>query len=114
MIDSIIGWFGITQYDDKCVISIDNLVETTWLERYPCQIEIAYYQGLEFIGNSYRKYLIEKEYRISANPRTFGNPTYNAILEQILTVLGYLVRTYYIKYTYIDIDDPWLGILAAT
>ena len=42
MIDSIIGWFEITQYDDKRTISIENLVETTRLARYPSQTEITY------------------------------------------------------------------------
>ena len=30
MINPMIGWFEITQYDNKIVISIANLVETTW------------------------------------------------------------------------------------
>ena len=34
MIDSVTGWFKITQYDDKSEISITNLAETTWLTRY--------------------------------------------------------------------------------
>ena len=51
MIDSVIGWFKITQYDDKIVISIAYLVETTWLTRYPRPTEITYEQGSEFIGH---------------------------------------------------------------
>ena len=31
MIDPVTGWFEITQYDEKIVIEITNLVETTWL-----------------------------------------------------------------------------------
>ena len=45
MIDPVTGWFEITQYDDKRAISITNLVETTWLSRYPRPIEIMYDQG---------------------------------------------------------------------
>ena len=45
MIDPVTGWFEITQYDDKRAISITNLVETTWLSRYPRPIEIKYDQG---------------------------------------------------------------------
>ena len=30
MIDPVIGWSKITQYYDKRVISITNLVETNW------------------------------------------------------------------------------------
>ena len=33
MIDPVTGWFEIAQYQDKRVISIANLVDTTWLSR---------------------------------------------------------------------------------
>ena len=35
MIESVTGWYKITQYYDKRAISIKNLVETMWLTRYP-------------------------------------------------------------------------------
>ena len=35
MIVHVTGWFEIIQYDDKREISIVNLVETMWLNRYP-------------------------------------------------------------------------------
>ena len=44
MIDPVIGWFKILQYDDKRSISIANLVETKWLTRYPRPTEITYGQ----------------------------------------------------------------------
>ena len=34
MIDNVIGWFEMTKYDNKRVISIVNLVGNTWLTRY--------------------------------------------------------------------------------
>ena len=45
MIDPITGCFEIVQYDDKRAITIEKLVETTWLSRYPRPIEITDYQG---------------------------------------------------------------------
>ena len=62
MIDPVIGWSEITQYDDKRLISIANLVETVWLTRYIITTEITYDQGSEFIGHEFRKPLIEEEY----------------------------------------------------
>ena len=59
MINPVIGWFEFVRYDDKRAINIANLVETTWLSRYPRPIEIIYYQGKEFIGHKFRKSLIE-------------------------------------------------------
>ena len=45
MINPRTGWFEITQYHDKISISIVNLVETTWMSRYPRPIEVIYDQG---------------------------------------------------------------------
>ena len=89
-----------------------NLVETTWLSRYPRPMEIMYDQGSEFIGHEFRKSQIENKYGITAKPSTLGNTNSNEILERINQVLGDLVRTFNIKQTYVDKDDPWLGILA--
>ena len=88
----ITGLFKIMKYDDKWLISIVNLVETTWLARYPCPTEITYDQGLESTGREFIKPLIEERYGILANPITLGNPNSNAVLERIHAVLGNLVR----------------------
>ena len=45
MIDPETGWFEIAQYEDKRLIPITNLVENTWLSRYPILTEITYDQG---------------------------------------------------------------------
>ena len=114
MIDIITGRFEIVHYDDKRAIAIANLVETMWLSRYPIPIEITYDQGSEFIGLDIRKSLIETEFWITAKPSTLGNPMPKAILERIHQVQGNLVRTFNIQYTYVDENDTWTGILAAS
>ena len=106
MIDPVIGWFEIEQDDDKRVISITKLFETTWLSRYPTPIEITYDQISEFIGHRFRKPPIETDYRITAKSTTLGNPTSNAVLEQIHQVLVNLVRNFNISQTYVDKNDP--------
>ena len=60
MINLIMGWFELIQYNDKQEITIAALDETTWLTRYSLPIEIMYDQGSEFIGHEFRKYLIER------------------------------------------------------
>ena len=45
MINPVTVWFKIFQYDDKRAISVSNLVETTWVTRYPRPMEITYGQG---------------------------------------------------------------------
>ena len=42
IIDPITGWFEVTQYSDKKAMTIANLVETMWLDRYPWPVEITY------------------------------------------------------------------------
>ena len=45
MIDPVTGWFEVVRYEDKRLINTANLVETTWLSRYPRPIEVTYDQG---------------------------------------------------------------------
>ena len=59
MIDPVTGCFKIVQYYNKKLISIENLVQTTWLSRYTRQMEITHEQGSEFIGHDFRKSLLE-------------------------------------------------------
>ena len=44
MIDPVTGWSKIIQYDNKCAISVANLVETVWLAIYSNPTEITYDQ----------------------------------------------------------------------
>ena len=67
MINPVTGWFKITQYYDKREISIANLVETTWMSRYPIPIEIMYDQGSEFIGHEFRKSIIANNMVLNPN-----------------------------------------------
>ena len=45
MVDLVTRWFEITQYSNKKAIMIENLIETTWLFRYQCPVEIMYDRG---------------------------------------------------------------------
>ena len=44
MIDPVTEWFEVTQYNDKRVMESANLVEITWLSRYPIPMDITYDQ----------------------------------------------------------------------
>ena len=59
MINPVTGWFEVTQYRDKKVMTIVNLVETTWLVRYQWPVEITYDQGVEFLGHEFKNILIK-------------------------------------------------------
>ena len=97
MINTVTGWFEIAKHEDKIAISITNLVETTWLSRYPRPIEITYDQGKEFIGHKFRKSLIEMKYGITTKPSTSGNFMSNAVLERIFQVLVNQIKNFNIS-----------------
>ena len=114
MIDPATGWLEIAQYDDKRPITVANIVEQTWLTRYPrpdiCTID----RGFEFIGHRFKNDLMKKEYGIQVKKATTANPQANSILERVHKVIGNMIRTFELEENYLDQDDPWLGILAAT
>ena len=114
MIDPATGWFEIVRYNDKQADTIANILEKTWLCRYPHRTIITYDRGNEFLGHAFKNDVIEREYGIKAKCETKENPQENSILERIQQVIFNLVRTFDLKNNYLDEDDPWLGILVAT
>ena len=74
MIDPVIGWFEKTQYNNKKLMMILNLVETMILVCYPWPVEIPYDWGGELLGNEFKNSLIEKEYGIKTKQVSSGNP----------------------------------------
>ena len=74
MIDPVTGWFEVTQYRDKKATTIENLVETTWLVRYPWPVDIMYDRVGEFLGHNFKNSLIENEYGIKNKPDSPWNP----------------------------------------
>jgi len=113
MIDPATGWFEITRYEDKQSITIANIVEMTWLSRYPWPTLITYDRGSEFIGHEFRN-MIKNDYGIKCKPITVRNPQANAIVERVHQVIGNMIRTFELENNYLDENDPWGGILSAT
>jgi hypothetical protein len=50
MIDPATGWFEMREIPNKEAITITNLVEQTWLTRYPWPNQIVFDRGKEFMG----------------------------------------------------------------
>ena len=50
-----------------------NLVETTWLTRYPWSAEIVYDQGSEFIGGEFKKQLYNTNIVLNLSQITLGD-----------------------------------------
>ena len=113
IIDPVMVWSKIPQYDNKCAITTRNLAATTWLTRYPWPTEIRYNQGSEFIVHGFKNLLIQKEYIIKSNPSSFGNPTSSLILETIRLVLYCIVWKYNLQQIYVYKNEPWVGMLSS-
>jgi hypothetical protein len=110
MIDPATSWFEITQYKTKGSDVIADLLERSWLCRYPWPEEIIYDNGGEFIGPEFQS-LIRDEYHIKCKPISVKNPQANAIIERVHQVIGNMIRTFELQD--IDEDDPFEGILSA-
>jgi transposase InsO family protein len=113
MIDPASGWFEIHQYDNKKSITVANIAEQEWFARYPWPTQVTFDRGNEFIGQDFRKMLVN-DYGIKRKPITVRNPQANAIVERIHQGLANMVRTFELETNYLDEEDPWKGILSAT
>jgi hypothetical protein len=54
------------------------------------------------------------DYGVKKEPITTRNPQANAIVERVHQTIGNIIRTFELHENYLDEDDPWKGILAAT
>ena len=113
MIDPVTGWFEIKQYDDKKSITVAKIVEQEWLARYPRPYLITLDRGSKFIGQDFCDMCIN-DYCIKRKIISMQNPQANTIVEHEHQMLGNLIQSFEVQDNpYIDMDDPWLGILAA-
>ena len=112
MIDPATGWFEIHPREDKTAITAANIVEQQWLSRYPWPTQITFDRGREFLGQEFQN--MTEDYGLVCKPITTQNPQANAILERIHQVIANIIRTFELQDNYLDEEDPWGGILAAT
>ena len=112
MIDPATGWFEIVQVPNKQADEIINLLEFTWLTRYPWPTEVVMDRGKEF-AREVRDTLID-EYGVIRKLITTRNPQANAIVERAHQVIHNMIRSMQLR----DADDidptyGWTGILSA-
>ena len=112
MIDPATGWFEMKQLPDKEAITVANIVEQTWLTRYPWPSVITYDKGTEFKAEFAD--MVTDDYGISKHGASKRNPQANSIIERIHQTIGNMIRTFQVHNNYLDEKNPWDGILAAT
>ena len=97
----------------KKSITVANIVEQEWLARYPRPYLITLDQGSEFIGQDFCDMCIN-DYGIKRKIISMENLQANAIVECAHQMLRNLIQSFELQDNpYLDMDDPWLGILAA-
>jgi len=112
MIDPATGWFEMKQIPNKDSNTVANIVEQTWLTRYPWPTQVTFDRGKEFMGDFAR--MVREDYGVKTKPTTTRNPQANSIIERIHQTIGNMIRTHQVGSTEVNEDDPWSGILAAT
>jgi hypothetical protein len=112
MIDPATGWFEVKQIPNKRADTIANIVETTWLTRYPRPSKCITDRGTECMAEFAA--MIKDDYGITLRKITTRNPQVNAILERIHQTIGNILRSFRVQDNEVDENDPWTGILAAT
>ena len=111
MIDPVTGWFEIKPTSEKDSMTVANIVETTWLSRYPWPQEIVFDRGSEFMKDFAN--MVKNDYGIKQRPITTRNPQANAIIERIHQTLGNIIRTFELHQDQEVTQDSWEGILSA-
>ena len=112
MIDPATGWMEMVEIPNKRADTIANLVEQTWLMRYPWPTKVITDRGSEFMAEV--KDMIEKDYNIKLKKITTRNPQANAVLERAHQTIGNILRTYDLSATSLSEVEAWNGILAST
>lgn len=110
MIDPATGWFEICEVPGtKRADVIANIVEQTWLTRYPWPQEVTFDRGTEFMAEF--SAMVVNDYGIKKKPITKRNPQANAIVERVHQTIGNMIRTFQVQN--MDEENPWIGILSA-
>ena len=89
MIDPATGWFEMKEIKDKTAINVADVVEQTWLTRYPWPTQIVYDKGTEFMAEFAK--MIKDDYGIRKSPASVRNPQANSILERIHQTIGNVI-----------------------
>ena len=111
MIDPATGWFEITEIKTKRADVVSNVVETTWLTRYPYPTQVVLDRGTEFMAEFTE--MIASDYGVKKKPITARNPQANSIIERIHQTIGNMIRSFEVHDTSIDEKNPWTRILSA-
>jgi transposase InsO family protein len=70
---------------------VSNVVETTWLTRYPYPTQVVLDRGTEFMAELTE--MIASDYGVKKKPITARNPQANSILEMMHQTIRNMIRS---------------------
>lgn len=112
MIDPSTSWFEIVEIYNKTPMEITNIVEMTWLNRYPRPGIITFDSGSEFKAK-FKKIMREK-INLKVKAISVRNPQANAVIERFHQTIGNMSKTFQVyNRDELDEEDPWAGIFSA-
>ena len=89
MINLVTGWFEMSEIKTKRADLIANIIEQTWLNRYPWPTEVVLDRVRELMAEFSK--MICKDYGIIKKPTTMQNPQANGTIEQIHQTIGNMI-----------------------
>ena len=80
MIDPTTGWFKIAEVPDTRADNISNILQQSWLVRYPWPTKVICDRGKEFMAET--KEMLEEDYGIMQQVIMTRNPQANSMVER--------------------------------
>ena len=111
MIDPATGWFEIAEIPAKSADEVANVLEQTWLTRYPWPAEVVLDRGREFRAEVEKT--LKDEYGLRRKLITTRNPQANSMVERAHQTIHNLIATQGITNKSDLPGESWDGILAA-
>ena len=111
MIDPATGWFEIVAIPNKQADEISNLLEQTWLVRYPWPQNVICDRGREFMAEVTE--MLQEDYGVQVNRTTTRNPQANSIVERVHQTIGNMIRTWFVNDPELEGANPYAGLLSA-
>ena len=111
MIDPATGWFEIAEVPKASADEVSNVLQRTWLDRYPWPTQIVMDRGREFMGEVTD--MLKDEYGIKIKKITTRNPQANAMVERAHKTLHDRIRAKRVVDKNDLPTDVWTGLLSA-
>ena len=89
MIDPATGWFEIAEVPDRRADNISNILQQSWLVRYPWPTKVICECGGEFMAEV--KAMLEEGYGIKQQVISTRNPQANSMVERAHQTLHQMI-----------------------